>query len=207
MYLSKVHLSWAALKNPYEQHRALWCLFPNQENASRSFLYRIEQVSRGQGGVALMLSKQKPQVADLSGGPELLAVKALGLTLMEGQHLRFRLRANPIKMIKDERKGEYERNGKRYTRTARVPLIHDDQQQAWLERKLAQAAEIQALNIQQELPLNFRKKKEARSGKIQPVLFEGVLAVKDTERLLTLLYDGVGPAKAFGCGLLSVAPV
>jgi CRISPR system Cascade subunit CasE len=38
-------------------------------------------------------------------------------------------------------------------------------------------------------------------GKIQPV----DLQVKDPARLNELLIAGIGPAKAFGCGLLSLA--
>lgn len=34
--------------------------------------------------------------------------------------------------------------------------------------------------------------------------FEGVLEVVDPTRFLSVLYDGIGPAKAFGCGLLLV---
>ena len=39
------------------------------------------------------------------------------------------------------------------------------------------------------------------------VLFEGVFIVEDTSALRDLMLSGIGPAKAFGFGLLSVAPV
>lgn len=38
-------------------------------------------------------------------------------------------------------------------------------------------------------------------------LFEGVLEVADAERLRAAIAAGIGPGKAFGCGLLSLAPV
>jgi CRISPR system Cascade subunit CasE len=38
-------------------------------------------------------------------------------------------------------------------------------------------------------------------------LFEGVLEVEDPDRLREAIAAGIGPAKAFGCGLLSIAPV
>lgn len=205
MYLSKVHLSWSSTKNPYLQHKALWQLFPGREQEQRSFLFRIEQVKKGEGAIALMLSQEQPQQPQVIEDSEVVAVKALNLNLSQGQAMRFRLRANPVKSIKDASKGEVEKNCKRYTRSVRVPLIHEDQQHAWLERKLAQIASIKSLNIQQELPLNFRKQKESRSGKIQPVLYEGVLIVDNPDKLLQLIIDGIGPAKAFGCGLLSLA--
>lgn len=37
--------------------------------------------------------------------------------------------------------------------------------------------------------------------------FDGVLEVEDAERLRAAIAAGIGPAKAFGCGLLSIAPV
>ena len=39
------------------------------------------------------------------------------------------------------------------------------------------------------------------------VLFDGLLRVTDTDAFLRTLVRGIGPGKAFGFGLLSVAPV
>lgn len=203
MYLSKIKLTWEQAQNPYEQHRALWRLFPGQEEESRSFLFRIEQLVKGQGALVLMQSHLEPLDSDDVG---LVAVREYFPKLHSGQRLRFRLRANPVKTVKDERKGTIEKNGKVYTRTARVPLIDEGQQQAWIERKLSEMAHLESLLLQQEKPLNFRKGREKRSGKIQPVLFDGLLTVQEPEPFLMLMQEGIGPAKAFGCGLLSLAP-
>jgi len=88
-----------------------------------------------------------------------------------------------------------------------VPLLHEEQQQAWLERKFQDFAQLDTLIIQPEPVLYFRKIKEKRSGKIQPVLFEGILIVSEPELFFAQLQKGIGPAKAFGCGLLSIAKV
>lgn len=40
---------------------------------------------------------------------------------------------------------------------------------------------------------------------IRPVTFEGLLRVKEPERLLKAIARGIGPAKAYGCGLLFVS--
>ncbi|EMR12520.1 Cse3 family CRISPR-associated protein [Methylophaga lonarensis MPL] len=202
MYLSKVKLNWAQAKNPYEQHRALWLLFPDRSEDSRDFLFRVEKYVKGQGADVIVQSQWQPQPSD---AVELLATRELHLSLQAGQRLRFRLRANPIKSIKDERKGEQIKNGRLYKRSVRVPLIHEDQQKSWLARKLSDAVLLHTVTIQPELPLNFRKQKEQRSGKIQPVLFEGIFTVKSPEALLKLMNEGIGPAKSFGCGLLSLA--
>lgn len=202
MYLSKVKLNWEQAKNPYEQHRALWKLFPDRPEDQRDFLYRVEQYIKGKGADVIVQSQQQPLSSD---AVNLLASRELNISLHKGQRLRFRLRANPIKSIKDESKGKQIKNGKSYTRSVRVPLIHEEQQQAWLVRKLNEAATLEAITIQPELPLNFRKQSEQRSGKIQPLLFEGILTVDNPDVLLKLMVEGVGPAKSFGCGMLSLA--
>lgn len=204
MYLSKVQLGWESAKNPYELHKALWQFFPDRPDENRSFLFRVETIVKGQSAQLLMQSMEKPSAGTKA---ELLACREILLRLQEGQLLRFRLRANPIKTIKDAEKGVVEKKGKNFTRTARVPLIHEEQQQAWLERKFENVALLQSLNIQKELVLNFRKHKEQRSGKIQPVLFNGVFQVLNPTALVQMMEQGIGPAKSFGCGLLSIAPV
>ena len=127
------------------------------------------------------------------------------MNVQNGQRLRFHLRANPIKTIKDSSKGTVEKKGKTFTKTVRVPLLHEEQQQAWLERKLQAFGQLETLIVQPEPVLYFRKTKEGRSGKIQTVMFNGVLTITDVTAFNNEIVQGIGPAKAFGCGLLSVA--
>jgi CRISPR system Cascade subunit CasE len=204
MYLSKIHIPWPLAKNPYQLHQALWRLFPGQElGAEREFLFRVEQMQPGVGSNVLLQSPLQPQNAEQS--PLILAQREYALTITEGQRLRFRLRANPIKTIKDRSKGTVEKKGKTFTKTVRVPLIHEEEQQAWLERKLQGIAKLETLIVQPEPVTYFRKAKENRSGKIQTVLFDGVLMVTDSTEFSHQLGKGIGAAKAFGCGLLSIA--
>lgn len=203
MYLNKVYIPWSQAKNPYQLHQALWHLFPGHEDDDRTFLFRVEQQQKGVGTQILMQSKLVPESNEQ--GPEVLEHRKYNLQLQNGQRLRFRLRANPIKTIKDSNKGCVEKKGKTYTKTVRVPLLHEEQQQAWLERKLHNSASLETLLIQPEPLMYFHKSKENRSGKIQPILFDGILTVVDMSDFIRLLQQGIGPAKAFGCGLLSVA--
>jgi len=202
MYLSKIHIPWRQSKNSYHLHQALWELYPEQGDEQRNFLYRVERLEKGIGTHILMQSKICPQQSEDS--PVILDWREYNLVFLSGQRLRFRLRANPVKTIKDSRKGTVEKKGKAYTRTVRVPLIHEEQQQAWLERKLRDIAQLEALIIQPEPILYFRKEKEKRSGKIRPILFDGILNITEPEAFFVLFQTGIGPAKAFGCGLLSV---
>lgn len=205
MYLSKIHISWQQLQYPYLLHQALWRLFPGFEDADREFLFRVEQQQKGIGAQILLQSAVRPQNSEQS--PAILAQREYVLNVQNGQRLRFRLRANPIKTIKDSSKGSIEKKGKTFTKTVRVPLLHEDQQQTWLERKMQAFAQLDTLIVQPEPVLYFRKAKEGRSGKIQTVMFDGVLTVTDAEAFSKQIAQGIGPAKAFGCGLLSLARV
>lgn len=205
MFLSKVHIPWQQAKNPYQFHQALWKLFPGYEDAERDFLFRVEQFQSGVGAQVLLQSAIKPEGNQQS--PMLLAQREFALSIPNGQRLRFRLRANPIKTIKDSSKGTVEKKGKTFTKTVRVPLSHEEQQQAWLERKLRDFAQLETLIVQPEPVTYFRKVKESHSGKIQTVLFDGIMTVTDSVEFESQVLLGIGPAKAFGCGLLSVARV
>lgn len=199
MYLSKVMLSGAACRNPYEIHRALWGLFPEDMAASRDFLFRVVQAERTQAEI-LMQSLRRPEESTREA--RLLASKEYQLALQKEQRLRFYLVANPAKKINDEG-GRENTHGE--PKKCRVPLVHKDDQRAWIGRKLESIADLDTMIIEPRFPIRFRKTKEDRAGKIQPVCFQGVLVVKDALRLSDLVMHGVGPGKAFGCGLLSLA--
>lgn len=196
MFLSKVWIGWHWAKDPYQLHRALWQLFPDRPTDERDFLFRVEGQQRGKGAMALLLSAEPPQSAPVA---EVIASKPMPQNIAAGARLRFRLRANPVKAIKDSKR--LDKNGE--AKSIRVPLIHEEEQLKWLLRKFAGVAELETAKVWQEPALFFRK--QDMSGKIQPVCFEGVLTVVDNEALFMMLRQGIGPAKAMGCGLLSLA--
>lgn len=198
MYLSKILIDGHACRNPYEIHRALWKLFPADAEAARDFLFRVERSVRNHAEV-LMQSGRQPETS--SNGARILASREYPLSFQAGQGLRFLLVANPVKTINDEM-GRKDAEGE--TKKCRVPLIREDEQRAWIARKYENAASLESLIIDPVLPLRFRKSKEDRAGKIQPVKFQGVLMVEKPEAMLELVHNGIGPAKAFGCGLVSL---
>ena len=201
MYLNKILIDGQACRNPYEIHRVLWRLFPEDADATRGFLFRITHSDRHHAEV-LLQSERKP----VRSSPEtkIMACKELAMHLQTDQRLRFLLIANPIKTIDDEA-GRKNISGE--TKKCRVPLIREEDQRTWIERKFQDAVSFDALAITPLLPLRFRKGKENRVGKIQPVSFQGCLNVKDPAAVRDLVQKGIGPAKAFGCGLLSLARV
>jgi CRISPR system Cascade subunit CasE len=200
MYLSKVMIHGSICRNPYEIHRALWQLFPGDADAERDYLFRVERSGQQQAEV-LMQSYREP-VEQNAPGTSLTACRNYPLNLKVGQRVRFLLLANPVKTINDQN-GRL--NAKGEVKKCRVPLIHEEEWRIWLERKLKGCAELETLLAEKRLPLNFRKPKEKRAGKIQPVSFQGVLSIQDPSAFRDLITTGIGPAKAFGCGLLSLA--
>lgn len=204
MFLSRVEIPWEAARNPYNLHRQLWHLFPGEDRESRSsddetrqgFLFRIEENSTGRPARLLVQSRRAPTRAD---GLLLVGTREINPCPSAGQRLSFVLTANPVKTIVDAQRDA--KPGKQ-SEKCRVPLIKEEDQRQWLLRKLGEAGEIEAVSVLPHAPLYFRKGN--RGGKLVTATFEGELRVSNPDRLTTLLENGIGPAKAFGCGLLLV---
>jgi CRISPR system Cascade subunit CasE len=202
--LSRAEIPWAIARDPYQHHRVLWRLFPGEPSESRrgddelrqGFLFRIEDNRPGRPARILVQSRMRPTPAT---GVTLIASREFQPRPSVGQRLAFLLTANPIRTIKD---AEAEQKPGKIRDSCRVPLIREDEQRTWLTRKLEGAAQIEAVSLLPQHPVFFRRGNHA--GKLCILNFEGVLCVQDPQRLVMLLENGVGPAKAFGCGLLLV---
>lgn len=199
MYLSKVLVKAPMCRNPYDIHRALWGLFPDDAHAKRDFLFRIEQSNYSHTEILMQSVRQPTTVSDIAS---IVACKAYRPVFTLGHQLRFLVVANPIKMVNDE---SGRKNARGEIKKCRVPLLREDELRAWIERKLSNAASMRALAINTSSPIKFKKTEENRLGKIQPVVFKGILEVQVPESLMTFVKAGIGPAKAFGCGLISLA--
>jgi CRISPR system Cascade subunit CasE len=199
MYLSKILISGPPCRNSYEIHRSLWGLFPEDADKDRDFLFRVGQGDQNHAEI-LMQSTREPGYP--SSTAQILACKEYSLALFPGDRLRFLLLANPIKTIKDETSRKKE-NGE--IKKCRVPLIREDEQREWIERKFRDVALLETIVIDPVFPLRFKKSREDRVGKIQPVSFQGILNIIDADAMVKLVKTGIGPAKAFGCGLVSLS--
>ena len=204
MILSRAEIPWPAARRPYEHHRQLWRLFPDhpperrrqQDEQRLGFLFRIEDNRPGQPARVLVQSKVRPSPAE---GIALIGSRELDPRPRPGQRLAFLLTANPIKTIKD---AQITDKPHKRRDTCRVPLITEADQTDWLCRKLEGAAVVDTVSVLPHQPVYFRRGDKA--GKLALVTFEGQLTVDDPSQLRALLDNGIGPAKAFGCGLLLV---
>jgi len=194
MYLSKCLITSRKPMNPYEIHRKIWDLFPDRPKAKRDFLFRVEQ-SSPTGHTVLLQSTFEP--VSVKGGLVVLGQKEINYFFKAGMVLQFFLTANPTRRIRA--RGDKKSNQGR----CRVPLIDEDEIRDWLKRKIADVGQLRQVIIAGKNNLYFRKK--CKPGKIVTVNYTGLLSVDDPESFANLVMNGIGPAKAFGCGLLSLA--
>ena len=182
------------LAAPYELHRTLLRAFPDREDGGPGrVLFRIEPSSTDGQPIVLVQSQVEPNWDELQDGYLTgCAQKQVELDLQKGQCLRFRLRANPT----------VTREGKRHG------LFQIDQQLEWLRRK-GERNGFEPFDVmvgradrQTTRPGNSRRPPLVHWS----VDYEGKLRITDPGRLLGVVRDGIGPAKAFGFGLLSLAP-
>ena len=206
MYLSKLILNPSPavrqvlrdLANPYDMHRTIMRAFPgNDDGGPGRVLFRLEPPSPGRAPVVLVQSEKEPKwetLAGLAGYVLSAKIKEFVPTLSAGRKLCFRLRANPT----------VKRDGKRHG-------LPDDQSQLnWLVRK-GQSDGFKPLDFTVRRSAKVvSRKNHARNSPRQThwaADYEGILEVTDAEKFARALAAGIGPAKAFGFGLLSVAPI
>jgi CRISPR system Cascade subunit CasE len=233
MFLSKLILNSRDrqarrdLAMPYEMHRTLWRAFPDT-NPGR-ILFRVDADRTGASPVVLVQSDLCPQWERLDeiksvyflAPPEL---KEFQLSFAPGQRLRFRLRANPTKKVAALQTAERgAKAGKRegYTKNGhRLALLCEAEQIAWLLHKGQDGGfRIPGEWIEdkdgRKVP-NFRVevipegwvrcgKDGHGEGRFFAVRFDGVLEVTDPLKFQQTVADGIGSAKGFGFGLLSLA--
>lgn len=225
MYLSQLKLNPTRrlarhdLASPYEMHRTLWKAFPDRDPGR--VLFRLDADRRGQWPTVLVQSDFEPDWSRLPTDDYLAEApqaKPFAPSLAIGQKLRFRLRANPTKKTggasKTERLAGQRANGRR------VALLNENDQLAWLLHKGEEGGfRVPGVWIEDgdRRAANFRvdaipegwvrcAKEGHREGRFFAVRFEGLLEVVDADLFRSTVENGIGSAKGFGFGLLSVAP-
>jgi CRISPR system Cascade subunit CasE len=75
------------------------------------------------------------------------------------------------------------------------------------DKRLTQHGDALQVVVSEQRALDFRKRGEKGRVTIQTVTYDGRLEVTDADRLRAVLTSGLGKAKAYGCGLITLAPV
>ena len=197
MYLSELHLnprSRAArrdLGSPYEIHRTIKRAFPDGEPEGNRLLFRVD------GGVVLVQSSMAEP--DWTHLPEdycalVRGPKPIAPGLARGELYAFRLHVNTT----------VKRQGKRFG------LVHEEEQIAWLRRKGERGGFtlLHAVTASHQLGDRWSGAPSHEHKTSIPhlaVRFDGVLRATDPAALLGALEQGIGSAKGFGFGLLTLA--
>ncbi|NLO07862.1 MAG: type I-E CRISPR-associated protein Cas6/Cse3/CasE [candidate division WS1 bacterium] len=202
MYLSRLILNprnrqvRSELACPYEMHRTIARAFGEDYEDDR-ILYRVDVERRTGVATVLVQSLTEPDWSVLPDDRYLLEPadsKPIAPGVSEGQLLSFRLRANPVKREKESGR--------------RQGLLQEEEQRAWLERQGERSGfRVVRCHVIPEGLQEFLRRSNGDERKVTllSVRFEGLLQVTDPDALGAAVRDGIGPAKAFGFGLLSLA--
>jgi CRISPR system Cascade subunit CasE len=185
----------------YTWHKKLWECFPDEPNAKRDFLTRIDQI---EGKFRLWILARRQPICPQWCFHDDFAVKEIAASFLSHPLYAFDLRANPTKcLVQRDVNGVRKRNGKR------IPLVKPDDLRAWLERK----GEAGGFSLPSGKPLEIGSmvenyfSKKGHSGYHGGVQFRGTLVIDDPVRFAETYHSGIGSAKGFGFGLLLLAPL
>lgn len=237
MYLTRFRVNTARsdarrlLNSPHRMHGAVNASFPTPPSRGGSgprVLWRVD--SNGTSETLLyIVSPNRPDLTHLveqAGWPAsdepgwtTFAYEDFLAGLQPGDTWGFRLTANPVHNIRHE----YVKVGERTKRAAHRTPRH---QMDWLlkrqegagfeivqkpvERRLLPEGDEYELIVSGQIPLQFRRSSaEARKNDVQitKVTFDGRLRVTEPDLFRRTLTHGLGKAKAYGCGLMTLAPV
>jgi CRISPR system Cascade subunit CasE len=215
MYLSRLLLNprnrrvQKEIADRYQLHRSVMRAFPaDLDPDEERVLFRLEENRRGNELTLLVQSWTLPDwtwLAESEARGYLLpvnepnpAVKAFDLDLRAGQNLAFRLRANPTarRRLPDGSK-------------KRIGLQREEEQIEWIERKAARNG-FSILSVrtsdQKKVGGQLYRQDTKQRLTLFSVQFDGLLQVKDPDGVREAVRTGIGSGKAFGFGLLSLAP-
>jgi CRISPR system Cascade subunit CasE len=203
-HLTQVTLDFATaarlrLRDCYDWHQAVWKAFPGRDGERRDFLTRLDQ--RRDGFRLLIVSPSEPTRPEWCP-PECWRSKPIPETYFSRRRYAFQLCANPTKKVsKLATDGQPTKNGKR------VPLTAREEFASWICRK----GEQSGFTVNEETLRTFSRgreyfEKQGVRGLHSAVEFQGLLNVTDPAKFHESFTRGIGPAKAFGFGLLVIAP-
>ena len=220
MWLSKLTLNLRSrdvqkdLRDCHDLHRTVMCLFgdmPDEDvRKTLGVLYRLEQTRASLHLLVQSLAEPnfdrlKPRYAAVP--PQAMALRDLSEYITTGRPFRFRLRANPTRAVLPEQGPDGLRG-----RGKRVELRGEGPCQDWIRRKAIQHGfRVSACRLDSGPPdprtvngklIGHRK---GATLTVATVLFDGLLEVSDPPLLVQAIQEGIGPAKSYGQGLLSLA--
>jgi len=188
------------IRDTYDWHQRVWQAFGGHDGQPRDFLVRVDR--KEEAYRVLILSRSVPAKPDWCPS-DCFGTKEIPGHFFAHRGYRFRLLANPTKKVRSNKAGERTKNGRRVPVTQREELV------GWLQRK----AKVGGFDINADslrtVPRGreFFHKDGISHGTHSAVEFQGELTVTDPTEFRATVAAGIGSAKAFGYGLLVLAPV
>ena len=203
-HLTQVSLDFATaarlrLRDCYDWHQAVWKAFPGRDGDRRDFLTRLDR--RRDGFRLFIVSPNEPTRPGWCP-PESWRSKPIPETYFTRRRYTFQLCANATKKVtKLGGDGQPTKNGRR------VPLSTREEFVGWITRKGEQGG----FAVSEKTLRTFSRgreyfEKQGMRGLHSAVEFQGVLNITDPARFHETFTRGIGSAKAFGFGLLVIAP-
>lgn len=225
MFISRVVLNVSSLDmrrlgpitqaGAYGEHQAVWRLFGDRADRQRDFLYRREA---NNWPAYTVVSAREP---DDSDGIWNIQTKPYEPKLPAGSVLAFALCANPVLRRKDEagktvrhdvvmdakRQGRLNQSAREKGHSRQEIVQHAGVR--WLTARAGQlgfALNDREVVVDGYAQHELRKARAGQSIRFSTLDFRGLLRVSDPDQFIRTLFRGIGPSKAFGCGLMLVRP-
>jgi len=237
MFLSRIQINPARregrhiLGSPQAMHAAVLSSFPQTGDERGRVLWRIDQDD--QKFWLYTVSQSRPDfshIVEQAGWPTTQAgwdtrpYQTLLNRLENGQKWAFRLTANPVRTSQatgwvktGKNEGHFVYPAKaddgEKQRSKRYAHMTADQQLEWFTKRTPNwGFEIpnNSLGVPELTLIDRRTDRFQRQGKtvtIAKATFDGVLEITDADKLREAMITGMGSAKAYGCGLLTLAAI
>lgn len=212
------------LGSPQAMHAAVLAAFPpGVIGADDRVLWRIDQWPNRT--ILYVLSPARPDLTHLveqAGWPTAATwrtadYKPLLEQVITGRRFGFRLTANPTHALPSSKlPGDEGATSDLGGRSKRLGHVTAAQQWRWLASRAAAlgvdlGSEEQPTGAVVGRSVARFRRRDSDSGKIGEVTlsiatFQGTLVVTNASALRRAMVTGIGPAKAYGCGLLTLAP-
>lgn len=216
LYLSRICLnplhapSIKLAASPEALHSKLYGLVPHlPASEGRPLLFRVDSTDRGP--IVLLQTFSAPDWDLLELAPRALldppATKVYSPSFFVGQRLSFRLLTRPS--IRKAGDFGVRENGKRRP-GPRLDCREDEERLEWLRWKAGDngfSVESVGLSIVSFPAIKLRKAASETGGCFNAVQFDGILVVTNPDKLRDAVRNGIGQQKAYGFGLLSLAPI
>ncbi|MET9796262.1 type I-E CRISPR-associated protein Cas6/Cse3/CasE [Nocardiopsis alba] len=185
-------------------HHRLMSLFPDGagQNARQTFgvLFRVEDTPRGPQ--ILLQSNTEPELSRLPmhyGANQTKELSPLLDALEAGRYVRYRIAANAVRRPGHTTKAKNDVNSV-------VPLLGKEAEEWWIRQAEASGLTIHRLGSQTLDAARGERKEGQHKIRHARTLFEGTARITDACLLRERTITGIGRGKAYGCGLLSLAP-